>query len=234
MSFLKSFAILFFDLLDLFHQRKILKFIKNSKIEIKNIIDVGSHKGRYFDLFYENFNIERAILIEPQVNYFNYLKSKYKNKKKIKIFNNALSSTKRLKYFYINRHDLTSSLNLINHKNNFLKLKSKIFGFDSKNMIKKKMKIKTETLDNLLKKSKIKKIDLVKIDTEGHELEVLKGSKKYIKRYKIILIEFREDNVYKNYNADKIHRIIVKNNFSLKKIFKFPFTTWEDRIYIQK
>ena len=50
----------------------------------------------------------------------------------------------------------------------------------------------------------------------------------------MILIEFREDNVYKNYNADKIHRIIVKNNFSLKKIFKFPFTTWEDRIYIKK
>lgn len=234
MSFLKSFAILFFDILDLYHQKKILKFVKNNKIEIKNIIDIGSHKGKYFDLFYKNFNINRAILIEPQIDYFNYLKSKYKNKKKIKIFNNAISSSKLLKYFYINRHDLTSSLNLINHKNNFLKLKSKIFGFNSKNMIKKKVKIRTETLDSLLQKSKIKKIDLVKIDTEGHELEVLKGSKKYIKKFKIILIEFRRDNVYKNYNANKIHRIIIKNNFSLKKIFKFPFTTWEDRIYLQK
>tara|TARA_E500000178_G_scaffold331455_1_gene364375 strand:+ start:5109 stop:5813 length:705 start_codon:yes stop_codon:yes gene_type:complete len=234
MSFLKSFVILFFDILDLYHQRKILKFVKNNKIEIKNIIDIGSHKGKYFDLFYKNFNINRAILIEPQIDYFNYLKSKYKNKKKIKIFNNAISSSKLLKYFYINRHDLTSSLNLINRKNNFLKLKSKIFGFDLKNMIKKKVKIRTETLDNLLKKSKVKKIDLVKIDTEGHELEVLRGSKKYIKKFKIILIEFRRDNVYKNYNANKIHRIIIKNNFSLKKIFKFPFTTWEDRIYLQK
>ena len=113
MSFLKSFVILFFDILDLYHQRKILKFVKNNKIEIKNIIDIGSHKGKYFDLFYKNFNINRAILIEPQIDYFNYLKSKYKNKKKIKIFNNAISSSKLLKYFYINRHDLTSSLNLI-------------------------------------------------------------------------------------------------------------------------
>ena len=81
---------------------------------------------------------------------------------------------------------------------------------------------------------KVKNYDLVKIDTEGHELEVLKGGKKFIKNFKIILIEFRKDNVYKNYNAKKIHKLIINNNFLLKKVFKFPFTTWEDRIYIQR
>ena len=50
------------------------------------------------------------------------------------------------------------------------------------------------------------------------KLEVLKRNKKL---YKDHISEFREDNVYKNYNADKIHRILVKNNFSLKKIFQF-------------
>jgi len=234
MSFLKSFAIFFFDVLDFYHQRKILKFIKNIKIEIKNIVDVGCHKGKYFDLFYNNLKIKKAVLIEPQTEYFKYLKSKYKHNKEIKIFNYAISNVKGLSYFYVNHHDLTSSLSLINHKNNFLKLKSKIFGFDVDGMIKKRIKIRTENLNNLLQRLKIKKIDLIKIDTEGHELEVLKGSKNFIKKFQIILIEFRKDNVYKNYNAKKIHRIIVKNNFSLIKIFKFPFTTWEDRIYIQR
>ena len=234
MSLLKSFAIFFFDVLDFYHQRQILKFIKNINLKIKYIIDIGSHKGKYFDLFDKNLNVNKGILIEPQKEYFNYLKLKYKSKKKIKIFNFAISNTKDSKDFYINHHDLTSSLNSINHKNNFLKLKSKIFGLNPEKMVKKKIKIRTETLDNLLKKLKIKKIDLVKIDTEGHELEVLKGSKNYLEKFKIILIEFRKDDVYKNYNAKKIHKIIVKNNFTLLKIFKFPFTTWEDRIYIHK
>ena len=234
MRLLKSFAIFFFDVLDFYHQRRILKFIKKSKISIKSIIDIGCHKGKYSDLFFKNFNITKAILIEPQYMYFSYLKHKYKNIKKIKIFNLAISNKKGFSFFYINHHDLTSSLNLINHKNNFLKLKSKIFGLKSKNMIKTKVKIKIESLNNLLTKMKVKNYDLVKIDTEGHELDVLKGGKKFIKNFKIILIEFRKDNVYKNYNAKKIHKLIINNNFLLKKVFKFPFTTWEDRIYIQR
>lgn len=61
--------------------------------------------------------------------------------------------------FYINHHDLTSSLNTLNHKNAFLKFKSKLFGVESKNMIKKKVKVKITTLNNLIKKNKIKKLD---------------------------------------------------------------------------
>ena len=101
-------------------------------------------------------------------------------------------------------------------------------------MIKQKMKIKVKKLDYLLKKIQLKDIDFVKIDTEGHEFEVLKGSKKFLKKFKIILIEFRRDKVYQNYHSSKIHRFILKNNFFLTKVFKFPFTSWEDRIYIQR
>ena len=154
--------------------------------------------------------------------------------KNIKIFNYAISNKNGVSLFYINHHDLTSSLNNINHNNIFLKFKSKLFGVKSKDMIKKKVKVKIITLNNLLKKNKIKQLDLVKIDTEGHELQVLQGIGRSIQKIKIILIEFRNDNVYKNYNPTKIHNNLIKNNFYLAKIFKFPFTTWEDRIYIQK
>ena len=39
-------------------------------------------------------------------------------------------------------------------------------------MILSKNKVKTVKLEKLIKKNKIKKIDLLKIDTEGHELQV--------------------------------------------------------------
>lgn len=234
MNLLKSFAIFFFDILDLFHQKKIINYIKKEENEIINMIDIGCHKGKYFDLFSKFYRIKKAVLIEPQTKYFNYLRKKYKSKKNIKIFNHAISDKNGFKTFYINHHDLTSSLNTINQKNSFLKIKSKIFGLKTEDMIQTKVKINVKKLDYLIEKLKIKKLDLIKIDTEGHELEVLKGGKKFIKKFKIILIEFRNDDVFKNYNANKIHKFILNNNFLLKKKFKFPFTTWEDRIYIRR
>ena len=233
MKILKKSAIFFFDILDFYHQKKILNFFRKKKINIFSFIDVGSHKGKYFDLFAKNYKIKKTLLIEPQKQYFYYLKKKYKGFKNVKIFDCAISNKNGTSIFYINHHDLTSSLNTLNHKNEFLKFKSKLFGVDSKNMIKKEVKVKITTLNNLLKKIKINQLDLVKIDTEGHELQVLQGIGKSIQKIKIILIEFRNDNVYKNYNATKIHNNLIRNNFHLAKIFKFPFTTWEDRIYIQ-
>ena len=36
------------------------------------------------------------------------------------------------------------------------------------------------------------------------------------------------------YHQKKIHNILKTNNFFKIKVFKFPFTTCEDRIYIKK
>ena len=234
MKILKKSAIFFFDIIDFYHQKKILNFFKKKKINIRSFVDVGSHKGKYFDLFAKDYKIKKSLLIEPQKQYFHYLKNKYKKFKNINIFNCAVSNKNGASLFYINHHDLTSSLNSLNHKNTFLKFKSRLFGVEPKNMIKKKVRVKITTLNNILKKIKIEHLDLVKIDTEGHELQVLQGIGKKIKKIKIFLIEFRNDNVYRKYNSAKIHNNLIKNNFYLSKIFKFPFSTWEDRIYIQK
>jgi len=76
-------------------------------------------------------------------------------------------------------------------------------------------------------------LDLIKIDTEGHEYEVLYGTGDYIKKINYILVEFHVDNIYENYNPDKIHNLLLENGFTLQKKFSFPFpfTTWEDRLY---
>lgn len=55
----------------------------------------------------------------------------------------------------------------------------------------KKIKVKTVLLDEIINDP----IDFIKIDTEGHELEVLKGSIKILKKYKPnLLIEIEEKN----------------------------------------
>lgn len=232
MNILRYIAIFFFDLIDkFFHQKKILKELKKNNITIKTFIDVGSHRGTYTDLILKNFESKNVFMFEPQKKIFKEIRKKYLKKKNIKIFNVAVSSKNKFSKIFINEHDLTSSLNELNSKNIYLNYKSKIFGGSVNAMIKKIDKIKTIKLSSLIAKKGIKRIDLLKIDTEGHELEVLIGLEKYIGLTRHILIEFHNDNVYLKYNSSKIHKYLIKNNFILKKVLKFPFTTWEDRIY---
>ncbi len=230
--FLKS-SIFFFDIIDKFvHQKRIIKFFKKNKVKIQNFIDVGSHKGLYTDLFMQNYNINKVVMFEPQIKIFNFLKKKYTKNKKIKILNYAVSNKNNFRNLQLNHHDLTTTLSTFNKKNLYLKVKTLLFGVEK--MTYQKVKIKTVRLVDILKKNKISQVDLLKVDTEGHELEVLEGLKKKINQIQFILIEFHQDKIYLKYSPKKIHNHLLKNNFVLKAKFKFPFTRWEDRIYFNK
>jgi len=233
MKLLKYLAVIFFDIIDKFyHQKKIISFIRKNNLNINFFLDIGSHMGTYSDLILKDFSNCKVYMFEPQVRIFKKIKIKYKKRKNIKIYNCAISDKNSFKKININKHDLTSSLSIMNTKNNtYYKLKSKLFESTSSGMITEKLKVKTSTLNKILKLNKIKKVELAKIDTEGHEYEVLKGLQSSIKKINFILIEFRNDKIYQFYNAKKIHNYLVKNNFILREKYKFPFTTWEDRFY---
>ena len=234
MKLLKEMAIVFFNLIDIYiHQIRILNFLKKYINEINTFIDVGAHKGVYTDLFNKNFIIKNIYMFEPQKEIFNYLKKKYKKDKEISIFNNAVSNKNTVKKIYINKHDLTSGLTQINKKNFYLNIKAKLFGGNINEMITQTYNVKSIKLFDFFKKKKINSIDLIKIDTEGHELSVLEGLGSKIEKIKIILIEFHNNEIYLNYNSEKIHRFLIKKRFKLQKTIKFPLTNWEDRIYIK-
>ena len=233
MNILLKCSISFFDIIDKFiHQRKILNFFLKNKIKINYFMDVGSHKGLYTDLFIKNFKVKKALLFEPQPEIFKYIKKKYAKNKRVKAFNFAVSNINSIKNLNLNHHDLTTTLSEFNKDSFYLWLKARLFGV--KKMNYKKIKTKTIKLENILRTNNLKCVDLLKIDTEGHEFEVLSGLGKKIKKVNYIFIEFHNDFIYQKYYPKKIHNYLIKNNFSLKTKFKFPFTTWEDRIYLNK
>ena len=98
-------------------------------------------------------------------------------------------------------------------------------------MTKTEEKVEVFPLEEIFRGENLSYIDLVKIDTEGHEYEVLRGSKDHLKQINYILIEYHTSKIYENYDPKKIHEFLAKNNFLLLKRFKFPFTTWEDCLY---
>ena len=236
MKLLEKIAIIFFDILDKYiHQKNILKYLKQHLENLKVFIDIGSHKGSYTDLIINNFEVEKIVMAEPQKNIFKYIKKKYFKDKRIRTYNLAISDKKKIQALYINKHDLTSSLTQIDKKNNYLKLKAKLFGGSINDLIQNKYMVNSCKLSEIIKKNNIKKVDLLKIDTEGHELQVLKGAGAFLKeKVNFMLIEIHNSNIFLNYDAKKIHNYLKKNNFILKKKYKFPFTTWEDRIYQNK
>ena len=68
-------------------------------------------------------------------------------------------------------------------------------------------------------KKKIDKIDLLKIDTEGYELNILKGLLKNFSKIQLIYFEHHyDDMIIKNYNFSDINNLLIK--FGFKKIAK--------------
>ncbi len=233
MRILKILAILLFDFIDLFiHQKNIIRSLKKNSHEISSYIDVGAHKGTYLDLFMNFYNLDKVYIFEPQPEIFKFLKKKYKKIKKIKKINSAVSEVNSFKEFRLNLHDLTSSFTKLNDDNLYLKFKARLFQTNIKKIFFKKIRVRTIKLSSFFKKNKIKNIDLLKIDTEGHEMQALKGLGNEIKKIKIILIEFHKPGIYLGYKSEKIHQHLLKNNFFLQKKIKFPLTTFEDRIYV--
>jgi hypothetical protein len=94
----------------------------------------------------------------------------------------------------------------------------KILGI-SKSEYLEEMDIKLETFDNYYLMKKLNKIDLLKIDTEGHEMCVLKGCKKTLKYIDYIYFEHHYDDMLdKGYTFSDINRFLKINGF--KKIYK--------------
>jgi len=135
----------------------------------------------------------------------------------------AISSKKGSKNLFFD-HEL-STLNTIN-KNHTIFLKK---AFGKTNF--KKRKIKTNTLNNILKENNVKKIDFMNIDIEGNELEVLKALNFKKLDIKIICIEIVNYDFYSiniKINKKKIFNILKKNDYHLK------FKTFVNYIFIKK
>lgn len=110
------------------------------------------------------------------------------------------------------------------HKKSAINTISKEIADRQKAKVKQIKKISTTTLDLILEKHSIKKIDYLSIDVEGHEFEVLNGFN--IKKYNpdLVSIEYLNINAIKfefHYNNiddvmnSNLYKYFVSNNYNL-------------------
>ena len=83
-----------------------------------------------------------------------------------------------------------------------------------------------------MKEKFIERIDILKTDTEGFELFVLKGAREKIKNIKYIYFEHHfDDMLVKKYTLSDIHNYLIKNGFQKKFKVKMFFRKSFEYIY---
>lgn len=225
------FEIIYNFLDSYFHRKRIQKYLLKLNIDFKLVLDVGSHKGESINGYLNMFKNCSIIGFEPQKDCFFLLKKKFKNKKNVKLINYGLDNVNGVKKLRKNILSTTSTFLKINPLSMHYKIKSFLLGAKNAGFYSDE-KVKVNTLDNFTKKFKIVNINLLKIDTEGNEMQVLLGAKKSLKKVEIILIEHNYTDYYLNYDLKKITRILKQNSFKNVKNFKFPFMSYTDSVYI--
>ena len=164
------------------------KLLKKEKIIS---LDVGAQGGFNSDNFFsKKYNIFfEDILIEPIKEEANKL-----HQKKFTL-NKGLWSKKEKKKLYILDNRLGSS-SMYEPDENYFDLHN-IKNKDFKNYkVTRTVEIECDTLSNQLTELNIKKLDYLKIDTQGAELEILKGLGNY--RPLMIKLEAHFFSMYKN------------------------------------
>ena len=219
---------------DFFYKRKILKALKKLLNNDKKIIfDVGAHNGESILFFNKNLNVLKIYSFEPLESNFLKLKTKTKKiAKKIIYFNCALGEKKENRKIKEMIETSSSTFNEINENTKYFKKKKFFLGIREKKKMFVEKKVLVEKAINIIKKFKIEKIDLLKIDTEGYELNVIKGFDKSIDVVKVVIFEHHYDlMIKKNYNYSDINKYLIKRGFHLKYKFKMPFRKTFEYIY---
>lgn len=200
----------------------LVHFLKNNADPC--IFDVGANIGDYSShVLIANSN-SIIYCFEPSVAHYKVLKKKFANFAKVTLVNLALSSSNQQLKLYKDK-EISGLATLVKRNLDH----AKIFMTKSEN-------IKTMQGDLFIKKNKITKIDLLKIDVEGWEMEVLRGlemsfSKKIIKACQF---EFGHAHIEKKLNFRDFYIFFKERGYKFGSIMpngKINHINFYDEIY---
>ena len=166
------------------------QYLQNlSNLNITSVLDIGAHVGHFTLSMHDIFPDASYHMIEANRNCEEKLKSIEFASYDIAL----LSDFEKDICYYMNRNDLTSTGNsyyreLTEH-------------FNDENAIE--IIIKSKTLDGLFPNTKF---DLIKLDTQGSEIDILKGGSELLKFSKYVLMECAI--IEYNKNSPKIDDVI--------------------------
>jgi FkbM family methyltransferase len=176
-----------------------------NNLNIDTAVDVGSNTGKW--TYYLSKVSKNVISFEPTSLLFKLNKKLFSETKKIKTYNFALGSTNTNAIIKIPNDNLDEA-SIGKKFKSFININTE--------------KIKIICGDKILKNEKV---DLIKIDVEGYEIEVIGGLKKtIIKNFPVLIIEI-----------EKRHNALFLSTFEQLKFYGYlVFYQKKNRLYLIK
>ena len=201
----------------------IAKYAKNNKNFF--FIQIGAYDGITGDPIYKLARKYqwRGILVEPQKDQFKKLKRNYLNQIGLKFENLAIAKKNEIKIFYgvrATRYDNNSHGQLNSFNRNVILKHSHMVANLEKRITENK--VRCLSYASLLKKHKVKKIDLLQIDTEGFDFEIIKQINFKKLRPKMIFFEYKH---LSEKDKKKCKKILEQEGYKLitKRFNAFAF-----------
>lgn len=197
------------------------------------VFDVGANKGQTIEFF---LKIDKSAIIyafEPNPRLYRSLTNKYGFNPNIYIFNLGISNINGELLLQETVTDETSTFEELNYDSKYLQMKANILGVKKEEVVNKKYVVEVTRLDDFIEKEKIHQIDVLKIDTEGHELKCLKGLFP-IKNCEIEYIQLEKHNDDMYLTSDNVNEVpIFLETMGYKKLtlIKHGFGGIEECIY---
>ena len=213
--------------------KRIYKDITSSPSDLLIIFDVGANKGQSIDFFSKLSVRSHIFAFEPNPKLFKYLKNKYSSRQDITLNKLGISNVNGQLELNETVTDLTSTFEELNYQSKYLEYKATVLGVKKENIIKSKYLVTVTSLSNYIRLNSIKKIDILKLDVEGHELNCLLGLFDADQiNVEYIQFESHNDDMYVNKKSQvEIQFLLKKNGFKLFGKIKHGFGDFYEVIY---
>ena len=199
----------------------------NSKDSI--LLDVGAYHGDFSkQMFLEN-NIQKAILFEPNKDNYNILQSNFADNTQVELIHSAVGDQNGDMPFYCDSDRATGSVLAYHYSpEDIHKIKSQ--------------QVNLITLDHFVKQKALSdRISMIKIDTQGYDLNVLKGAKQTIKEHRPwIVAELIYVSLYENQSdPHEIALWLTAQDYALAGMFNMHYTAdgwlaFADGVFVSK
>lgn len=189
-----------------------VKFLNTQYKDSFSFFDIGGNIGKYTEIVDKNIHTSNKnfYIFEPQEKCIGILKGKFKNKKYIKIEPYALGEENSSAILYKDKE-----------KSGLASLSNRDLDYSGSEMpIKEEIKVIKGS--DFIKENNIKHINLLKIDVEGHELDVLEGLESFLsyKNIDYVQFEYGGTNLDSKHTLLEIYKILEKRGFIIHKMMK--------------
>jgi FkbM family methyltransferase len=183
------------------------------------ILDIGAHFGEFAAEAKSYFPDSHIVCIEANKDCEPFLQNSG-----FEYYITLLGDKNNKVVFFKNREDVTSTGNSI--------YRELTHHYRDENIIKEQLVM--DTLDNLFQ-SKNKNYDLIKIDTQGSEIDILRGGQSIVSNAKGILLEVSYTPYNKNAPLEQeVINYMNTINFTLKEVLaESPWVGQRDLFFVK-